>query len=154
MARLGVEGARAQAQVQGEVMTGRRGAQEQRRARGKPCRYRWPDEVPDRVLARLLELNAQRADEDAPVDKTAIAARRRSERLMGRDIRAPQPAPHGGPRRLRGTPMTEASVDPSVAIPARGPDQVACWRTGSRLGRTGTRPTDSTYTACLRDVGW
>ena len=27
----------------------------------KPYRYRWPNEVRDEVLARLLELNAQRA---------------------------------------------------------------------------------------------
>jgi hypothetical protein len=30
----------------------------------KPWRYRWPDEVRDEVLARLLELNAQRAREE------------------------------------------------------------------------------------------
>ena len=37
----------------------------------KPYRYRWPDEVRDEVLARLLELNAERAKEDAAVSKTA-----------------------------------------------------------------------------------
>jgi hypothetical protein len=31
----------------------------------KPWRYRWPDEVRDEVSARLLELNAQRAKEEA-----------------------------------------------------------------------------------------
>jgi hypothetical protein len=30
----------------------------------KPWRYRWPDEVHDEVLARLLELNAERAKEE------------------------------------------------------------------------------------------
>ena len=30
----------------------------------KPWRYRWPDEVRDEVLARLLALNAQRAAEE------------------------------------------------------------------------------------------
>ncbi len=30
----------------------------------KPYRYRWPDEVHDEVLARLLELNAERAEEE------------------------------------------------------------------------------------------
>ena len=30
----------------------------------KPYRYRWPDEVRDEVLARLLELNAERAKEE------------------------------------------------------------------------------------------
>ncbi len=31
----------------------------------KPYRYRWPDELRDEVLARLLELNAERAKEEA-----------------------------------------------------------------------------------------
>ena len=31
----------------------------------KPYRYRWPDEVRDEVLARLLELNAERAKAEA-----------------------------------------------------------------------------------------
>ena len=33
--------------------------------RNKPYRYRWPDEVHDEILARLLELNAERTDEEA-----------------------------------------------------------------------------------------
>ena len=33
--------------------------------RKKPYRYRWPDAVRDEVLARLLELNAQRSSEGA-----------------------------------------------------------------------------------------
>ncbi len=32
--------------------------------RKKPWRYRWPDEINDEVLARLLDLNAQRSDEE------------------------------------------------------------------------------------------
>ena len=32
--------------------------------RRKPYRYRWPDEVRDDVLARLLALNAERAAEE------------------------------------------------------------------------------------------
>lgn len=32
--------------------------------RRKPYRYRWPDDVRDEVLARLLELNTQRANEE------------------------------------------------------------------------------------------
>ena len=39
--------------------------------RKKPWRYRWPDEIRDEVLARLLALNAERA---------------REERLAGRDV--------------------------------------------------------------------
>jgi len=34
------------------------------RSRKKPWRYRWPDEFRDEVLARLLSLNAQRAEEE------------------------------------------------------------------------------------------
>ena len=34
-------------------------------AKKKPYRYRWPDEVRDEVLARLLELNTERAREEA-----------------------------------------------------------------------------------------
>jgi hypothetical protein len=30
----------------------------------KPWRYRWPDDVRDDVLARLIELNSQRAAEE------------------------------------------------------------------------------------------
>ena len=58
MAGLGVEGARAQAQVQGEVMTRLRSAQEQQGTRKTPYRYRWLEESRDEVLARLLDLNA------------------------------------------------------------------------------------------------
>jgi hypothetical protein len=36
----------------------------------KPWRYRWPDEVRDEVLARLLELNADRAKEEARAGAT------------------------------------------------------------------------------------
>lgn len=39
--------------------------------RKKPWRYRWPDEVRDEVLARLLELNAERAREEERVGATA-----------------------------------------------------------------------------------
>jgi hypothetical protein len=38
----------------------------------KPWRYRWPDEVRDEVLARLLELNAERAKEET--QSGAVAA--------------------------------------------------------------------------------
>lgn len=34
------------------------------RKKKRPWRYRWPDEVRDEVLARLLKLNAERADEE------------------------------------------------------------------------------------------
>ena len=46
--------------------------------RRKPYRYRWPDEVHDEVLARLLDLNAQRAAAEAS------AGAGRAERVASR----------------------------------------------------------------------
>ena len=48
---------------------------EQASTRKKPYRYRWPDEVRDEVLARLLELNAQRAAEEERAGVAAIGTR-------------------------------------------------------------------------------
>lgn len=45
--------------------------------RRKPYRYRWPDEVRDEVLARLLELNAERAKEEA---RSGVAATKKQSR--------------------------------------------------------------------------
>lgn len=43
----------------------------------KPYRYRWPDDVRDEVLARLLELNAERAKEEA---RSVVAATKKSSK--------------------------------------------------------------------------
>jgi hypothetical protein len=53
------------------------------RRRKKPWRYRWPDDFRDVVLARLLELNKQRAEEErlsgaATEAKEKKAAKRRA----------------------------------------------------------------------------
>lgn len=44
------------------------------RKKKKPWRYRWPDEVRDEVLARLLKLNAERAEEERIAGQAAAAA--------------------------------------------------------------------------------
>ena len=44
--------------------------------RKKPYRYRWPDDVRDEVLARLLELNAERANEEALAGVSGTGAAR------------------------------------------------------------------------------
>ncbi len=49
--------------------------------RKKPYRYRWPDRVCDEVLARLLELNAERAAEQARPGRVAAPAG--ADRLSG-----------------------------------------------------------------------
>jgi hypothetical protein len=40
----------------------------------KPYRYRWSDDIRDEILARLLELNADRAKEEA---RSGVAAARK-----------------------------------------------------------------------------
>jgi hypothetical protein len=49
--------------------------EEEGRQSKKKYRYRWPDEIRDDVLARLLELNRERALEEgqAVIDETAAA---------------------------------------------------------------------------------
>jgi hypothetical protein len=41
------------------------------RKKKKPWRYRWPDDLRDEVLARLLKLNAERAEEERRTGQTA-----------------------------------------------------------------------------------
>ena len=58
----------------------------------KPYRYRWPDEVHDEALARLLALNAERAAEEARAGKTPHATRGTSTPEPGRSRYRPAPA--------------------------------------------------------------
>jgi hypothetical protein len=44
------------------------------RQKKKPWRYRWPDEFRDEVLARLLELNKQRAEQERLAGRAAEGA--------------------------------------------------------------------------------
>jgi hypothetical protein len=55
----------------------------------KPYRYRWPDEVRDEVLARLLELNAERAMEEARAG--AAASKQRSARVSKHERKSVEP---------------------------------------------------------------
>ena len=48
------------------------------RKRKKPYRYRWPDDVRDEVLARLLKLNAERAEEESLQGIAASGAKKKS----------------------------------------------------------------------------
>jgi hypothetical protein len=50
------------------------GAEPGSRRRKKPWRYRWPDELRDEVLARLLALNAERARAEALAGARAAKA--------------------------------------------------------------------------------
>jgi len=61
------------------------------RGRKKPWRYRWPDEFHDEVLARLLELNKQHAEEEAVTGIAAEAtAKGTGKKPVRRKTRNPQ----------------------------------------------------------------
>ena len=47
------------------------------RRRRKPWRYRWPDEVQEEVLARLLELNQERAEEEERLARLIVEGKER-----------------------------------------------------------------------------
>ncbi len=64
-------------------------------ARKKPYRYRWPDEVRDDVLARLLDLNAQRAAAEARSGAASTSPERPVAR-RSRASRAAEPRPLWG----------------------------------------------------------
>ena len=68
--------------------------EEQWDRRKKPYRYRWPDATRDEVLARLLELNAARAAEEARTGSAASGGTRRPSPPRSGGSRYPQaPAP-------------------------------------------------------------
>ena len=60
-----------------------------RAAARKPWRYRWPDDVRDEVLARLLELNANRAEQERLAGlQAASKPGGKSPRKTGRQMRS------------------------------------------------------------------
>ena len=58
--------------------------EDERGSRKKPYRCRWPDAVRDEVLVRLLELNAERAAEEARAGGAAPAAGSKAQRSPSR----------------------------------------------------------------------
>ena len=75
--------------------------------RKKPHRYRWPDEIRDEVLTRLLELNAVRAAEETRAGTAASAERPRTEGPPRRTARRRRRAHRGTEAR----PLWERSDD-------------------------------------------
>src|SRR5262249_23038644 len=55
------------------------------RQRRKPWRYRWPDDFRDEVLARLLELNKVRAEQEQLAGSAQRQPRPRGKRTRGGD---------------------------------------------------------------------
>ncbi len=66
----------------------------------KPYRYRWPDEVRDEVLARLLELNAHRAAEEARAGLANPATKPESAKRSPRKAGGVSSAESASPRTL------------------------------------------------------
>ncbi len=73
------------------------------RKRKKPWRFRWPDEIRDEVLARLLKLNAERAKEEELAGQTAAApaktakpkrAGKKAQPIAGQGDLIPPPQPN------------------------------------------------------------
>ncbi|HEU4711940.1 MAG TPA: DNA methyltransferase [Pyrinomonadaceae bacterium] len=54
--------------------------------RKKPWRYRWPDETCDEVLARLLALNAKRAEEEKLAGNSTSISRNKPSKLIKRTV--------------------------------------------------------------------
>ncbi len=64
------------------------------RRRRKPWRYRWPDDFRDEVLARLLELNRQRAIEEGQLlsdSQSSVRAKKASRKGARAKSRPPEP---------------------------------------------------------------
>jgi hypothetical protein len=59
------------------------------RHKKKPWRYRWPDEVRDEVLARLLDLNAKRAEEERLMGASATQVTKPAGKPRGRKPKTP-----------------------------------------------------------------
>ena len=58
------------------------------RKKKKPWRFRWPDEVRDEVLARLLKLNAERAKEEELAGQTAAAQKPKPKKAAAKTPKA------------------------------------------------------------------
>ena len=74
--------------------------EEDQGTRKKPYRYRWPDEVRDEVLARLLELNAERANEETLAGASGAGAARRDR----------SPDKQSGKRSRRGHTLSQPTL--------------------------------------------
>ena len=70
-------------------------------ARKRPYRYRWPDATRDKVLARLLELNAERAAEETRAGMAATTSLEKPRRSLSRAVRRESRASRAAEPRFR-----------------------------------------------------
>lgn len=103
---------------EGPPSLGSSGATSKARKRKKPWRYRWPDEIRDEVLARLLKLNAERAKEEELAGQTAAAQKPKPNKASAK-------APKAGKAQLAlgiATPdATERKLPTDWRLPASQP---------------------------------
>ena len=120
------------------------------RRRKKPWRYRWPDEFRDEVLARLLELNRQRAEEErlsgAAAEKKPRTPKRPGRKRAGsirsgRDVaaRTYTPSSPSAPSICVSIWLTTRSVTPVLSCP----------RFGAMLSNSSKNSTQG-FAACAR----
>ncbi len=83
------------------------------RRKKKPWRYRWPDDVRDEVLARLMKLNAERYAEEQRIgaDKQLVAGAVAAEKATKKKTTKKKPAASADAPDLFGLPTGEASDD-------------------------------------------
>ena len=98
----------------------------------KPYRYRWPDEVRDEVLARLIALNAERAAEE----QRSGGRRGERTRRASRAAEAARPGDGGAVLMAATTPRADGAGD--AARGARAAGRGARARPRRAVGR-GTR---------------
>jgi len=67
------------------------------RKKRKPYRYRWPDAVRDEVLAKLLALNAKRAEEERLSGAAAAAKDAKAGKKPGRPKKSEPAKSESGP---------------------------------------------------------
>ena len=86
----------------------------------KPYRYRWPDAVRDEVLGRLLELNAERAAEEARVGGAAKVAEPKTKWLPNRTFARRSGSSGGPPSRVHSEEhlMNDAIIDAPAEVAA------------------------------------
>jgi hypothetical protein len=79
------------------------------RSRKKPWRYRWPDDIRDEVLARLLDLNAKRAEQER---LSGAAAAAKPRKRAGK--RMPGQTTGSGNKTSRGSAATDSAGSPTL----------------------------------------
>ena len=120
-------------------------------AKKKPYRYRWPDEICDEVLARLLALNAERSKEEVRARLVQKPVRKKRHRVLMVAEQAPlwdRPLTDQTPQRF--TPLVKHSrPKPSTIYPVLW--KFACERQRIYLRRVAGEPSPWTTDTVLSE---